>query len=231
VYACSLDAEKCFDKVWHDGLFYKLFPRIPFNHWLITYEWYTNLKAVVTWNGVNSDTFCVTRGIQQGSILSPLFFIMFIDDLLKELSNSSHGLRLARFLFNNFAYADDITLLAAATVPGLQVLIDISVAYAKKWRFTFGFTKTKCITFDKDILEQYHGWNLGEKDIVSSDSVDMLGVTFNSDMSSEAHVGQRISAANRRAFSLTSDGLCYPGLSSEVKSHLWNMSYFNLWMS
>jgi hypothetical protein len=99
----------------------------------------TNLKAVVTWNGLNSDTFCVTRGIRQGSILSPLFFTMFIDDLLNELSNSSHGLRLAWFLFNNFAYADDITLLAATVA---------CLAYAKKWRFM-------CITFGKDILEQY----------------------------------------------------------------------------
>jgi hypothetical protein len=53
---------------------------------------------------------------------------------------------------------------------------------------------------------------------------DTFCVTFNSDMSSEAHVGHRISAANRRTSSLTSDDLCYPGLSSEVKSHLWNMA-------
>jgi hypothetical protein len=89
------------------------------------------------------------------------------------------------------------------------------MAYAKKWWFTFGFTKSKCITFCKDILEQYYGWHLGDNDIVSSDSVDILGVIFNRDMSSEAHVGHRIYAANHRAFSLTSDGLCYPGLSSE----------------
>jgi hypothetical protein len=36
--------------LWQEGLFYKILPRIPFNHWLILYEWYTSLKSVITWN-------------------------------------------------------------------------------------------------------------------------------------------------------------------------------------
>jgi hypothetical protein len=215
-----LDAEKYFDRVWHDGLFYKLLPRIAFNHWLMLCEWYTKLKAVITWNGTLSDMFIITRGICQGSILSPLFFNMFIDDLLKELSNTNHGLRLAHNLYNNFAYADDVNLLATC-VPGLQILIDKCVAYTNKWRFVFGFKKTKQIIFGKDILTQRPVWLLGCNAIETTDDTDILGVKFSSNLSSAAHVAHRISSARRRAFSLLNDGLCYPGLASGVKSYSW----------
>ena len=30
---CSLDVEKCFDKIWHSGLFYKLSNFLPDIHW------------------------------------------------------------------------------------------------------------------------------------------------------------------------------------------------------
>ena len=102
---------------------------------------------------------------------------MFTDDLLQELSNSGLGLRLACFLFNNFAYADDITLLAAC-VPGLQGLKNICTAYAKKWRFVFCFAKTKCITLGSNILAQCPTWRLDGNTITTTDRIDILGVKF-----------------------------------------------------
>ena len=220
VYACSLDAEKCFDRVWHDGLFFKLLPRIPLNNWLILYEWYSNLKAVVKWKGYQSPMFRVTRGIRQGSILSPIFFTMFMDDLLKDISGTEHGVRIAKYIFNNFAYADDITLMAA-TCPGLQVLIDKCQAYAKQWRFTFGIAKTKCITFGKELLNQPSVWHLGHNCIEITNSVEILGVNFRSDLLSKSHVEKRLSSARRRMFSLASNGFSYPGLTTDVKCYLW----------
>ena len=38
LYVCSLDAEKCFDSIWHPGLFYKLIDIIPNAHWLFLYN-------------------------------------------------------------------------------------------------------------------------------------------------------------------------------------------------
>ena len=37
VFVCSLDAEKCFDRIWHDGLFYKLLQFLPLVHWRFLY--------------------------------------------------------------------------------------------------------------------------------------------------------------------------------------------------
>ena len=42
--------------------------------WLILYNWYNKLNVVVKWNGLYSKSFSVTRGTQQGSVLSPYLF-------------------------------------------------------------------------------------------------------------------------------------------------------------
>ena len=43
VYICTLDAEKCFDSVWHHGLLYKPQSVLLVNCWLLIYRWYKAL--------------------------------------------------------------------------------------------------------------------------------------------------------------------------------------------
>ena len=151
MYTCSLDAEKCFDKLWHSALLYKLWGKIPLSHWLLLYKWYAQLKCTIKWNGNFSRVFNVSRGTRQGSILSPLIFNIFIDDLLKQLHSNNNGVRIGGFKCNSFAYADDITLICT-TVTGLQTLIDICADYSSRWRFNFGIKKTKCMIYGKNVF-------------------------------------------------------------------------------
>ena len=50
VFVCGLNANKCFNSVWHDGLFYKLWSRISANRWIFIVTWYRSLRAKV--NGI-----------------------------------------------------------------------------------------------------------------------------------------------------------------------------------
>jgi len=43
----SLDADKYFDSIWHDGLFYKLYNILPDVHWRFLRKWYSNLDVVI----------------------------------------------------------------------------------------------------------------------------------------------------------------------------------------
>jgi hypothetical protein len=44
LYVCSLDAEKCFDRIWHSGLFFKLWGVLPVSQWMLLYRWYSEMK-------------------------------------------------------------------------------------------------------------------------------------------------------------------------------------------
>ena len=56
----------------------------------------------------------VKRGIRQGGILSPIFFYIYMDVLLKTLKSSQYGCHLGKTFVGCIAYADDLILLSAS---------------------------------------------------------------------------------------------------------------------
>ena len=100
----------------------KLIHVLPIHEWLLLYNWYNKLNAVVKWNGSYSKSFCVTRGTRQGSVLSPYLFNICINQLSLDLNNCDAGVRIGESLYNCMAYADDITLFST-NVQDLQNLI------------------------------------------------------------------------------------------------------------
>lgn len=220
LFCCSLDAEKCFDSIWHAGLMYKLWPILPPHHWMFLYRWYKATSAVVRWNGSKSLPFQITKGMRQGSLLSPALFNIFMDEMLDILKATNNGARIFDLTINCCVYADDVNLLASS-VKGLQCLIDICVAYAELYRFKFGHKKSKCIIFGKNILSKVPTWKLCQQNISIEDEVEILGVTFDSKLLYNRHVQSRINSCRQRVYGLATVGMTYPGLSSEAKSYIW----------
>ncbi|CAF1357270.1 unnamed protein product [Didymodactylos carnosus] len=94
-----LPAFKAFDRVSHAGLLMKLRNKgisDSMVKWLESYL--TNRNIVTIVDGATSDPLKVTCGVPQGSVLGPLLFLLYIDDLPLALSASCK------------MFADDVSL-------------------------------------------------------------------------------------------------------------------------
>ena len=86
--------------------------------------------------------------MKQGSILSPLLFNIFINELLLQLKPMNSGVKILDFHINVLAYADDLNLIST-TAAGLQKLINTCYQYAQTWRMRFNPQKTSIVCVGK----------------------------------------------------------------------------------
>ena len=73
----------------------------------------------------------LTHGVRQGGVLSPIFFSIYVDEMLLNLNHSGAGCRLAGVPVAALMYADDI-LLISASVTHLQHLVTLCACDLKK---------------------------------------------------------------------------------------------------
>jgi len=93
VYCAFLDAREGFDKVLTYALITKLTNRrVPLAFIRILVSWYSSLHCAVIWNSIIGVLFQVSCGVRQGGILSPLLFVVYVDDLIDELRKCGCGL-------------------------------------------------------------------------------------------------------------------------------------------
>ena len=115
---------------------------------------YTNQQYTARWGNVTSNYFSVRNGVRQGGVSSGIFFVVYIDKLLKILRKSGFGCTIFGVFFGAVVYADDIFLLSASR-SDLQIMINECQKFGAKMNLKFGTnpnpekSKTKCLIFSK----------------------------------------------------------------------------------
>ena len=136
-----LDISKAFDKVWHKGLLYKL-QRCGISGALL--DWFssylTDRQQRVVINGKNSSWGQINAGVPQGSVLGPLLFLIYINDLTQVVKYCN--IRL---------FADDTCLFIEVdnreqTARNVNHDLSAIEMWAKNWLVTFSPQKTKSLT-------------------------------------------------------------------------------------
>lgn len=150
VRAVFCDISKAFDRVWHKGLLYKL---ACFGISGTVLKWFRSYLAGrqqrVVINGQSSDWAPVNAGVPQGSILGPLLFLVFINDIVLDLNSS---IRL---------FADDTSLYIVVDTPqsaALSLNSDLSIIseWATKWLVQFNASKTKTMIVSRKLHPPIH---------------------------------------------------------------------------
>ena len=128
--SCSvvyLDLAKAFDKVPHNELLYKLWiTGITGNLWKWFRNYLSNRSHFVQFDSSCSDHLPVLSGVPQGSILGPLLFILYINDMPSATTSSSI-----------YIFADDTKLIKRTSVQAdlssLQTDLDNILKWCNKW--------------------------------------------------------------------------------------------------
>ena len=130
VRSVYLDISKAFDRVWHDGLLYKL-KRCGISGQLLSVlqSFLKDRKQRTVLNGQCSNWGDILAGVPQGSILGPLLFLVYINDLTADLT------------CNVKLFADDTSLFKVVQQPytaaeDLNHDLELISKWAHDWRMS-----------------------------------------------------------------------------------------------
>ena len=179
VHAVFLDFAKAFDTVSHSKLLHKL-PAYgiqgPILGWVKAFL--VGRSQQVRVNDVLSSSKPVTSGVPQGSVLGPLLFLIYINDMLDSIQCDS------------LLYADDAKLYSicdrnVVTEPTLALSLSDINAWSKIWQLALSIPKCKIFCFGKPNTQP--AYEISGANLEMESEISDLGVLLSSDAKTSEH--------------------------------------------
>ena len=122
-------------------------------------------------NGAHSSMSDVVSGVPQGTVLGPILFLIYINDIMTDISSN---IRL---------FADDREIHSSDDAITLQRDLDTLHAWSTKWQMHFNVMKCAIMTVTKKKRPLDHAYSMNNEIIPWVTSHDYLGVTISHNLS------------------------------------------------
>ena len=187
------DISKAFDRVWHEGLIYKLEAMGITGNLL---SWFKNYlkdrQQRVIIQGKTSSWGDIKAGVPQGSILGPLLFLVYINDIT---NNISSNIRLFADDTTIFVTVDDATEAAEVLNSDLRCISN----WATRWLVTFSPPKTECmlVSLRKNSLN-HPALLFNNNELTNVKTHKHLGLVLSDDLKWDNHIDNIVKTAGKR---------------------------------
>ena len=150
------------------------------------------------------EAFKVKQGIRQGGTISTWIYNLFLDGLLNELERSRLGTTIHNVPTGNTTLADDIAL-AAISPQNLQEMINMTCAYANKFRYSLNAAKSFTLTFGAKRNDQLsHNICLNNEPISMVTHTKHVGIILNTNLTDHDKVQNACKKAKVASLSVMS---------------------------
>ena len=212
-----MDLAKAFDKVPYRGLLYKLEYygiRNDTLQWISA--WLSGRTQKVVLDGVCSDPALVLSGVPQGSVLGPILFLIFINDLPDNINSTVRLFADDCVLYRNIRGSEDQQL--------LQDDLEKLALWEEAWLMKFNVAKCHSMRVTKHPAHKQivHGYLLHNQILENVSSAKYLGVQITDDLD----WGQHINEITRKAF--VEIWLLHQGKPRLLHTKLWSGLNLNM---
>ena len=192
-----LDFRKAFDLVSHKHLLYKMSKygiKDQALNWVKAFLSGRTQRVVI--RGTASESFEVTSGVPQGSVLGPILFLIFINDLPLEVISP-----LLLFADDSKIFTRIVSETSKTNPQGnygrevLQRDLNNIKEWANKWKMEFNVDKCKVMHLGR--LNPKHTYTMGDRDLTVTSEEKDLGVIFDENLEFDKHIKTIVNRANR----------------------------------
>ena len=176
------DISKAFDRVWHPGLRFKL-KSIGIGGKLLKWfrSYLTKRHQQVVLNGKSSRTMELQSGVPQGSVLGPIMFLVYINDISSSIVSTTK------------LYADDTSLLHRITDINSKIELqnDLNTIdkWSEQWAVTFNPSKSHALHISrKREHHNTHDYIFQNRTIENVNEHTHLGLIWNSECNWKNHL-------------------------------------------
>lgn len=182
------DFSKAFDRL-HQGLLLQKLERFGLNEPCIRFlrSYLLDRVQFVRYNGYDSHLFAAHSGVPQGSNLGPLFFVLFINDLLQQLECC------------RLCYADDLKIYkkisSITDCLDLQRDLDVLWTWCNVNCLCLNLTKCCVVSYSLKRSRIIYNYNIDDHVLARMSEVSDLGVIFDDKLRFTRHIRETVSGA------------------------------------